>query len=129
MAIDLDLLNRACAAVNAEPDFKKLGTADVAAGIKSGDDAFLVRFEAFECAGVERIEVEQLRDADFHLDLDPKDWQLYLLGRKAGKAPSLSALDIATDGGIVRGSDPLKTLKFERYLGTLQAFVDTAARL
>ena len=43
--------------------------------------------------------------------------------------PTLVSLDVDTPNGIVKGSDPLKTLKFERYHLTLQSFLDTGARL
>jgi hypothetical protein len=128
-AIDLELFARTRAAVNEDPSFRKLGTADMMAGIRLGDTAFIVQFEAFECAGVEQVDVEQLRDADFYLELPAPALQHYLAGRKAGTAPSLSSLDLDTEGGIVRGTDPLRTLKFERYLGTLQAFFDKSANL
>ncbi len=128
-ALNLDLLSRACAAVNSDADFKKLGTADMIAGIKVDNAAFTVTFEAFEVAGVEAIAVDELRDADFYLELPAQAWQRYLAGRKAGRAPTLSVLDLETDGGILRGAEPLKTLKFERYIGTLQAFFDKGAAL
>jgi len=125
--LDKTWLESTRAAVNADAGFRKLGTADVRLGIKAGDRAYLVDFEAFECAAVTEIDVDQLRDADFYLDLPAKDWALYLAGRRVGKAPSLLALDLDTEGGIMRGTDPRNTLKFERYQGTLQAFFDTGA--
>ncbi len=127
--VDLDLLMRTCAAVNADPAFRKLGTTDMIAGVKADDAAFIVTFEAFECAGVQQIDADQLRDADFYLELSAEAWQRYLAGRKAGSAPSLSGLDLQTEGGVLRGAEPLKTLKFERYIGTLQAFFDKSATL
>jgi hypothetical protein len=127
--IDIGLLERTCTALGKDPAFRKLGSADMVAGIKAGDAAFSVTFEAVECAGAEQIEIDQLRDTDFYLELPSKAWQRYLVGRKAGKGPSLSGLDLETDGGILRGSEPLKTLKFERYIGTLQAFFDKSATL
>jgi hypothetical protein len=98
-------------------------------GIKAGDDAYIVDFVAFECAGVAAIDLDSLRDADFYLDLSPDAWRTYLAGRASGAAPSLVSLDIDSPNGIVKGSDPLKTLKFERYHLTLQSFLDKGARL
>ena len=128
-ALDLGLFERARSAVNADPAFRKLGTADVSVGIRRGDDAFLVRFEAFECAGVEAVDEDRIRDADFELTLAGTGWDRYLAERRAGRAPSLLSLDLDTPGGILRGRDPRLTLKFERYQATLQAFVDKSAEL
>ena len=127
--LNLPLLEKTRDAVNADRDFRKLGTTDARVGIKAGESAFLVDFEAFECAAVAAIDLDALRDADFYLELSPDAWQSYLAGRLAGTAPSLVSLDVDTPDGIVRGTNPLKTLKFERYHLTLQSFFDTGARL
>lgn len=127
--ISRNLLERTRVAVNEDTAFRKLGTADVKLGIRSGDQAFLVRFEAFECSKVEEIDVEHLCDADFYLELPDPSWRAYLGGRRSGTAPSLLSLDLDTKGGIVRGVDPRNTLAFERYHVTLQAFFDCGARI
>ena len=127
--MNLTLLQNARDAVNADPMFRQLGTCDVRMGIKSGESAFLVDFVAFECAGIEQIEVDALRDADFFLELSAPEWRVYLAGRHDGSAPSLVSLDVETPDGFVKGSDPLKKLKFERYHLTLQAFLDKGAEL
>ena len=127
--LNLPLLEKTRDAVNADRDFRKLGTTDARVGIKAGESAFLVDFEAFECAAVAAIDLDALRDADFYLELSPDAWQSYLAGRRAGTAPSLVSLDVDTSDGIVKGTNPLKTLKFERYHLTLQSFFDTGARL
>jgi hypothetical protein len=128
-ALNLGLLQKVRDSVNADRDFRRLGTCDVRVGIKAGDAAFLVDFEAFECAAVASIDLDALRDADFYLELSADAWKSYLSGRKAGTAPTLVSLDVDTPNGIVKGADPLKTLKFERYHLTLQSFFDTGARL
>jgi hypothetical protein len=127
--IDLKLLERARTAINADAEFRRLGTSDVRMGIKAGDDAFIVDFVAFECAAVTSIDRDALRDADFYLELTPDAWREYLAGRANGTAPSLVSLDVDSPNGIVKGSDPLKTLKFERYHLTLQRFLDKGAQL
>jgi hypothetical protein len=128
-ALDLALLKNTRDAVNADPAFRQLGTCDARVGIKAGDAAFLVDFVAFECAGIEQIDVDALRDADFFLELSPAAWRTYLLGRRSGSAPTLVSMDVDTPDGIVKGADPLKVLKFERYHLTLQAFLDKGAEL
>jgi hypothetical protein len=127
--LDLALLKGARDAVNADPTFRQLGTCDVRMGIKAGESAFLVDFVAFECAGIEQIDVDALRDADFFLELSALEWRTYFVGRRSGSAPTLVSLDVETPDGVVKGTDPLKTLKFERYHLTLQAFLDKGAEL
>jgi hypothetical protein len=127
--LNLTLLERARTAGNADAEFRKLGTCDTRMGLKAGDDAFIVDFVAFECAAVAAIDLDSLRDADFYLELTPGDWRDYLAGRANGTSPSLVSLDVEAPNGIVKGSDPLKVLKFERYHLTLQSFVDKGARL
>ena len=127
--VSLALLERTRTAVNADPEFRRLGTCDARVGIRAGDAAFIVDFVAFECAAVSAIELDALRDADFYLELAPESWRTYLAGRANGTAPTLVSLDVDSPNGIVKGDDPLKTLKFERYHLTLQCFFDRGARL
>ena len=127
--IDLKLLERTRVAVNGDPEFHRLGTSDVRVGLKAGDEAFIVDFVAFECAAVTAIDLDSLRDADFYLELTPAAWRNYLAGRAQGTAPSLVSLDVDAPNGIVKGSDPLKVLKFDRYHLTLQSFLDKGAQL
>ena len=127
--VNLTLLQHARDAVNADPTFRQRGTCDVRMGIKAGESAFVVDFVAFECGSVEQVDADALRDADFFLELSPSQWQAYFAGRRSGDGPSLVSLDVDTPDGIVKGTDPLKTLKFERYHLTLQAFLDKGAEL
>jgi hypothetical protein len=128
-SLSLALLERARMAANADAEFRRLGTCDTRMGLKAGDDAYIVDFVAFECAAVAAIDLDSLRDADFYLELEPDAWRIYLAGRANGTASSLVSLDVDSPNGIVKGSDPLKTLKFERYHLTLQSFLDKGARL
>ncbi len=127
--LNLSLLEKTREAVNADKGYRKLGTTDARLGLKVGEVAFLVDFVAFECVAVAMVELDALRDADFYLELTPDAWKSYLAGRRAGTAPTLISLDVDTPDGIVKGTDPLKTLKFERYHLTLQSFFDIGARL
>jgi len=125
--LSLSLLERMRDAVNRDSSFRALGSCDARVGLRDGASAYLVTFEAFECAAVAQIDVDDLRDADFYLDLGAA-WQGYLDGRRQASAPSLLSLDLDTPGGIVRSStDPRKAFEFERYHSTLQAFIDAGA--
>ena len=91
----LDWLDAAKEAINQDPDYRKLGSTDVVLGLAIGDETRLVRFEAFEVAGIE-ADVD-LRDASLVLRMNPKDWNAYLKQRSKGKGESLLTLDLAAD--------------------------------
>ena len=126
----LGRLDKARTLCNGDPEFRKLGSCDARMGLKVGDVAYLVSFEAFECAGVDAIDVADLRDADFYLDMPRSAW-LELLDRRRDGAleNSLVSYDVNAPGGIVRSANPLAALKFERYHRTLQYFIDKVATL
>ena len=126
--LDLGLLERTRDAVNRDASFRALGSCDARVGLRADARAFLVTFEAFECAAVAPIEVDDLRDTDFYLELAAPAGDAYLNGRRSRSAPTLLSLDLDTPGGIVRSAgDPRKALEFERYHATLQAFIDAGA--
>jgi len=122
-------LEKAREACNRDPAFRKLGTCDARVGIKADDAAFIVSFEAFECTGTRKIGLDELRDADFTIDMPRAAWRDFLAGRRAGSGTSLVGRDVDTAGGIVRADNPLNALKFERYHLTLQHFFDKVAAL
>ena len=124
---NLGWLEDARAALNSNPDYRKLGSTDVVLGLWLGDEARLVRFEAFEVAEINEIPPVELRDADLVLTMSPKDWNAWLRKRKQGKGPSLLTLDL--EEGVIAGASPLSRIKFERYNLSLQAFLDTGANL
>lgn len=121
----LDWLEAARDALNQDPEYRKLGSTDVVLGLALGDETRLVRFEAFEIAGID--EDADLRDASLVLRMSPKDWNAYLKARAKGRGPSLMTLDL--DQGVFEASNPLGRQLLPRYNLSLQAFIDTGARL
>ncbi len=121
----LDWLEAAREAVNGDPEFRKLGSTDVVLGLALGDETRLVRFEAFEVAGIE-ADVD-LRDASLVVRMNPRDWNAYLKQRAKGRGKSLLTLDL--EEGVIEASSPLSRQLLPRYNLTLQAFIDTGARL
>ena len=121
----LDWIEAAAAALEADGTFRQLGSADLVLGLKAGRVVRIVVFEAFGLARVEDASDAALRDCELVIEMAPRDWTSYLRRRAAGKGPSLVALDMERE--IVRAPDPLLRLKFERYHLTLQALVDRAA--
>jgi hypothetical protein len=123
----LDWLTAACEAVNEDPAYRKLGSADFVLGLDIEGEARLVTFEAFEVTDVREIEPRELRDADIVISMSAKDWNAYLRQRAKGRGPSLLTLDL--EQHVVRGADPLARLKLTQYSLSLQKFLDTGATL
>ncbi|MCZ6460082.1 MAG: hypothetical protein O6766_12060 [Gammaproteobacteria bacterium] len=128
----LDWLNAAVKQLNADPDYRKLGSTDLTLGLAVGEECRLVVFEAFAVSAVLEIDDTDLRDADIVIRMSAKDWNAYLRNRKKGnrqkgRAPTLLALDV--DKAIVTGADPLKRNKLVRYNLSIQAFLDAGAAL
>ena len=123
----LDWVDPAGVAVNQDPRFRKLGSADLVVGLKSGQAVRVVAFEAFEVASVDKADETALRDCELVIEMTPRQWTDYLTRRARGIAPSLVSLDI--DRGIVRAPDPMLRLKFDRYHLSIQALCDAGARI
>ncbi|MDE0659631.1 MAG: hypothetical protein F4029_10320 [Gammaproteobacteria bacterium] len=123
----LDWVHPAGEAVNQDPGFRKLGSADLVVGLKSGKAVRIVALEAFEVASVETADEAALRDCELVIEMTPRQWTDYLTRRARGVAPSLVSLDI--DRGIVRAPDPMLRLKFDRYHLSIQALCDAGARI
>jgi hypothetical protein len=122
---NLDWLEDARAALNKDPQFRKLGSADLVLGLSFGEVNRLVTFEAFEVGEI--VEDGDLRDADLVLRMAPREWNAYLRARGKGKGPSLLTLD--TEQGLFQAANPLAQNLLPRYNLTLQAFIDAGARL
>ena len=118
-------LKKAQSSVNEDPSFRKHGYVDTNMALKVGRSAFLVRFSGFSCHGVQKVSAEDLRDADFVVEMSQDRWDRFLAGRRQGDGPTLAELD--TIEGIVK-ADPRSKLDFYRFHVSLQAFVDAGAR-
>lgn len=123
----LDWLDAAGAALNADPAFRRLGSTDLVLGLKAGKAVRVVTFEAFEVASVREADETALRDCELVIEMTPRQWTDYLKRRAVGKGQPLVGVDV--DRNIVHAPDPLKRLKFERYHLSLQALVDKGAQI
>jgi hypothetical protein len=117
-------LKKAQSSVNEDPAFKKLGYVDTNMALKVGRSTFLVNFEGFSCHGVQKVSTQDLREADFLVEMSQAAWDKFLAGRRSGDGPTLAELD--TIEGVVK-ADPRKKLDFLRYHVSLQAFLDAGA--
>ncbi len=121
----LDWVAPAGVALNADREFRKLGSTDLVLGLKSGKAVRVVVFEAFGVTTVEDATDSALRDCEVVIEMAPREWTNYLQRRARGSGPSLVSLDL--DHGIVSAPNPLHRLKFDRYHLSLQALVDRGA--
>ena len=118
-------------AANADPAFRSLGTAEAQVGVKVGEQVYLLDFDAFECAGVSKVEEHTLRDVDFYLDMDPEAWQSLLTNVRendgADSEHTFNTLDIKNS--VVESSNPYGMNSFPRYHLTVQRFFDVSSQI
>ena len=121
--------------VNADPEFRRLGSIDATMGVKVGTSIFVVTFEGFECSNVREGTEYDLIDLDFFLEMSESDWQdLIQNTRENGGADlshTLNTLDLMAEDGISKNAtgDQLRADIFFRVNQSLQHFFDTSAKL
>ena len=125
MQLSLRRLQSARSAVNASDAFRALGSVDVKVAMTCGETAFLATFRAFGCADVRKIDLAEVRDGDFTIEMTPPEWRDYLAERRSGNGRSLAEIDL--ERGIVKAANPRKKQDFYRYHKSLQQFVDALA--
>lgn len=126
-------------AVREEDVFRKrnAGRADTKMGIRVGDDIYVVTFEAYTVAGVEKIAEDHLPEIDFYLEQTRDEWQAMLENIKEhGRAEglfTLNSLDAMSETGFAQSKasylDGDARDAFYRFNQTLQDYFDTSARL
>ena len=121
--------------VNADPDFRRLGSIDIAMGVKVGSRVFIITFEAFECSDVREGTEYDLIDLDFFLEMSEADWQDLMRNTKenggADLSHTLNTLDLMAQDGISKNAtgDQFRADLFFRVNQSLQHFFDSSAKL
>ncbi len=121
--------------VNADPEFRRLGTIDAGMGVKVGPRVFVIIFEAFECIEVREGSEADLADLDFYLELTKADWRELVENTKANdgadRRHTLNTLDLTKENGLSQNAtgDQLRGDIFFRVNESLQLFFDSAAKL
>ena len=121
--------------VNADPEFRRLGTIDAGMGVKVGSRVFVIIFEAFECIEVREGSEADLADLDFYLELSEADWRELVENTKANdgadRRHTLNTLDLTKENGLSQNAigDQLRGDIFFRVNESLQLFFDSAAKL
>ena len=121
--------------VNDDPEFRRIGTIDVSAGIKVGTKVFILTFEAFRCTQVRQASEVDLLEVEFYLEMSAEDWAEMLQNIKENNGAdlnhSLNTLDMMKESGISKNAieDQYLADMFFRYNQSLQHFFDVSARL
>ena len=121
--------------VNADPEFRRLGSVDAGMGVKVGSRVFVITFEAFECVSVEEGSEAGLDDLDFYLELSEADWRELIENTKANggadRQHTLNTLDLMKEDGLSQNAtgDQLRADIFFRINESLQHFFDSSAQV
>ena len=115
------------AKANADPAYRKLGSADAVVYFQSGKHCRRVSFEDFEVASLTEVKLEEIADQDILISMSTREWNSYLYRRNLGRAPSLIGLE-SDKLHVIKTKDPMARLHFERISKSIQAFVDYGAR-
>jgi len=121
-------------AVNGDGRLQRLGTCDAVMGVKVGDKAFAITFDAFDCTQVRAIGAADLPNTDFYLDAPYDMWREMLEnikqnGGKPDRQHTLNSLDFIAPDGFAQSDDQTKKDKFYRYGQTFQQFFNASAEI
>ena len=121
--------------VNADPDFRRMGSVDAGMGVKFGSRVFVITFEGFQCVDVREGSEADLDDLDFYLELSEADWRDLVENTKANggadRQHTLNTLDLMKEDGLSQNAtgDQLRGDIFFRVNQSLQHFFDLSAQL
>ncbi len=121
--------------VNADPDFRRLGSIDATMGVKVGPKVYVVTFEAFECSNVREGTEFDLIDLDFFLEMGEEQWHDLIRNTKenggADLRHTLNTLDMLSPDGFSKNAtgDQFRADIFFRVNQSLQHFFDSSAKL
>lgn len=122
----LDWFKTAQQKLNADPAYRKLGSADTRFAVKQGNAVVAIQLEAFECAGVQETTDDELREMDFCIDMSASQWRDYLDGlRGISPRQTLSTLDLSNK--VVKGT-PRGRMQAQRYLLSVEKFLEAGAK-
>ena len=111
------------------------GTCNCVAGMKIGDDVFVLTFEGVECSHAAAADEAALDDVDFYLDMSKDDWQDMVANIAANDGAdlhhTLNTLDLDREDGLATShhGDQYREDLFFRYNQTLQFFFNASARI
>ena len=111
------------------------GQCNCVAGMKIGEDVFVLTFEGVECSRAVAADDAALDDVDFYLDMARPEWEEMVQNIAANDGAdlhhTLNTLDLDREDGIATShhGDQYREDLFFRYNQTLQFFFDASARV
>jgi len=121
--------------VGQDEGYRKYGRCDAIVGLRIGDLLYSLTFDVFDIKDIHETSEEELRDADFVLEMSHPQWvDLVRNIREHGKADlahTLNSLDLRLPDGLARNTtgDGYRLDKFFRFNESLQRFFDDSARV
>lgn len=115
--------------------YRRFGRVDAVVGLKVGDCIFRLTFDVFDIRDIREIAFDELRDADFYLEMEPERWQSMLRDiQEKGKAEgnfTLNSLDLTLPDGLHHNAtdDGYRADKFFRFNESLQRFFDVSSQV
>lgn len=115
--------------------YRHYGRLDAIVGIIVGESMYSLTFDVFDIKDVHETTMDELRDADFVLEMPYDTWIELIKNIKAnGKADldhTLNSLDLRLADGLARNisADGYRLDKFFRYNENLQRFFDDSAQI
>lgn len=111
------------------------GACHTRAGFSIGDEHYLIEFDGLDCAGVEVVDLADLEDSDFVINMSVELWSAMIGNIQAhGKADlehTLNSLDLSLEEGITYSpvDDQYRQDLFYRYNQNFQDFFDASSRV
>ncbi len=105
------------------------------AGMKIGDQIYVLTFKGLECTEAAEADEAALDDVDFYLDMTVRDWRDMVANIAANdgadRQHTLNTLDLDREDGLAisHHGDQYREDLFFRYNQTLQYFFDASARI
>jgi hypothetical protein len=119
----------------ADDEYRKYGRCDAIVGLRVGEQLFSLTFDVFDIKDIHATTEEELRDADFVLEMSPGQWEDLITNiaenSKADREHTLNSLDLRLPEGIARNTmgDGYRLDKFFRFNQSLQCFFDNSSRV
>lgn len=111
------------------------GACNTAAGLKVGDECYVIVFEGLECEDVRAAVGEEMQDTDFIIEMSPELWR-EMVGnvQQHGKADldhTLNSIDLQQEESIAYSpvDDQYRQDLFYRYNQNFQDFFDASSRV
>ena len=115
--------------------YRKYGRCDAFVGLRVGDQLYSLTFDVFDINDIHETSEEELRDADFVLEMSPSGWAGLIANiaenGKADREHTLNSLDLRLPDGLARNTtgDGYRLDKFFRFNQSLQCFFDNSSRI